>query len=64
VQSDWLRIVQHQLGRLEQHFVLGVANLGLDDFDGQVFLVTADESGGAIPDGFGTRVGVHERRDA
>jgi hypothetical protein len=37
--------------------VLGGADLGLDDLDGQVFLLATDEAGNATPAARGTLVG-------
>src|SRR5689334_22306038 len=49
---DWLA-GQHEFRSLEPHLVLRRSDLGFDDLNGEILLVTAGEPGGARPDGFG-----------
>ncbi len=49
---------------LEQYLVRRRADLGLDDLDGQVFLLAADESRDSLPDARGALVGVHGQHGA
>ena len=50
---------QHQLRRIEENFLLPGGDLSLDNLDGQVFLLSINQPGDAIPDTDRTLVGVH-----
>src|SRR5262245_8656037 len=50
--------VAHAVGGIEQYLLLRAPNLGRDDADCQILLLTADEAGDAIPAARRALVGI------